>query len=174
LRTGVGVAVLALSFATSVVISLPALPPSALGFVNAINPEQGEQVGWPELVTAVAQGWSRIPAHERSHAVIFTQNYGQAGAIARFGPEHGLPMPYSGHMSFADWGPPPASADGPVLLVRQRESGPAGSFFSGCETVARVDNGHGVDNEEQGAELSLCSGPIEPWASLWPRLRHFY
>jgi hypothetical protein len=166
--------VFVLSFATSVVVSLPVLPSRALDVVDAVNQEQGEQVGWPELVTAVAAGWSRIPAGERSRAVVFTQNYGQAGAIVRFGPAHGLPTPYSGHMSFADWGPPPSSAAGPVLLVGRREGDPAASFFTGCQTVGRVDNGVGVDNEEQGTEISLCTGTTEPWASLWPRLRHFY
>jgi hypothetical protein len=77
---------------------------------------------------ALAAGWSWIPAGERSRAVIFTQNYGQAGAIARFGPPHGLPMPYSGRMSFAEWGPPPATADGfaAPLLTRLFARVPSG------------------------------------------------
>ncbi|GAB3412994.1 glycosyltransferase family 39 protein [Flindersiella endophytica] len=174
LRIAVGAVVFVLSFAMSAVIALPVLPLRSLNSITDVNPEQGEQVGWPELVTAVAAGWSRIPADERSRAVIFTQNYGQAAAIEHFGPAHDLPTPYSGHMSYADWGPPPASADGPVLLVRQRESGPVGPFFTGCQTVARVDNGVGVENQEQGAEISLCSGTTSPWATLWPQLRHFY
>lgn len=174
LRTSLAAAMLVLTLISSAVISLPVLPPSALGPVSAVNAEQAEQVGWPELTAAVADGWSTVAAGDRSKAVIFTQNYGQAGAIAHYGPGHGLPMPYSGHMSFADWGPPPADADGPVVLVRQRDSGAVDEFFTGCQTVARVDNQQDVDNEEQHAEISVCSGTTEPWPTLWPKLRRFY
>jgi hypothetical protein len=77
-------------------------------------------------------------------------------------------------MSYADWGPPPDSADGPVLLVRQADGAGAERFFTGCREVARVDNGVGVDNEEQGSVIALCSGTVEPWSTLWPKLRHLY
>ena len=91
-----------------VVVTLPVLPVSALTPVLAVNKEQGEQVGWRELTASVARAWAQAgPA-----AVIFTRNYGQAGAVERFGPELGLPQPYSGHMSYAEWGPPPDSARG--------------------------------------------------------------
>ena len=168
---GMGIAAAGIN---SALAALPVLPPDALSVVNAINKEQGEQVGWPAFVTAVASGWAEIPPRDRPRAVIFTQNYGQAGAIDRYGPDHGLPMAYSGHMSYADWGPPPDSADGPVLTVRQKDDAGLERFFTGCREVARVDNGVGVDNQEQGGVIELCSGTVEPWSTLWPRLRHFY
>ena len=45
-------------------------------------------------------------------------------------------------------------------------------LFGSCEVVARLDNGVGVDNEEQGAPVALCRDPRMPWSALWPRFRH--
>lgn len=165
---------LVLAAATSAVFTLPVLPASAVNAVLPVNPEQGEQIGWPELTSAVATAWSRIPADDRARAVIFTGNYGEAGAVAKYGSRHGLPAPYSGHMSFADWDRPSDSQDGPVLLVEQERSDRFESQFTDCRQVAQVDNGRGVDNEEQGTAVVLCSGTTEPWSSLWPDLRRFY
>jgi len=167
-------AALVAALAGSAVITLPVLPASRLGPVLAINKEQGEQVGWPDLVSQVASVWEQIPAADRGRAVIFTGNYGQAGAIVRYGPEHGLPAPYSGHMSFADWGAPPDSANGPVLLVRQAGNEALERMFAGCRDAGRVGNRAGVDNEEHGSHVVLCTGTTEPWSALWPRLRHYY
>lgn len=161
---GVGLAV---ALAISAVVALPVLPTSAVAAVNEVNGEQGEQVGWPTLVRAVADGWAEIPSAQRDRAVILTANYGQAGAIAHYGAEYDLPMPYSGHMSFADWGPPPDSANGPVLLV-----GVEPPYFRDCRRTGAVDNGFGLENDEQGTAIVLCPGTAEPWSTLWPKLRH--
>ncbi|MFE0626279.1 glycosyltransferase family 39 protein [Streptomyces sp. NPDC058864] len=158
----------------SALISLPVLPPRSVGLVNAVNKEQGEQIGWPELAVAVDQAWSGVPAADRPRAVIFAQNYGEAGALAYHGAIRGLPAPYSAHMSFADWGPPPDSATGPVLLVRQVGADRVERHFTGCQGAGRVNNGRDVDNEEQDAVIVLCTGPKEPWSQLWPSLRHYY
>ncbi|MCQ4212311.1 hypothetical protein [Streptomyces longispororuber] len=77
-------------------------------------------------------------------------------------------------MSYADWGPPPDSANGPVLLVRLADASAIERHFTGCRTVTHVDNGHDVDNEEQGAAIVLCTGPARTWSALWPSLRHAY
>ncbi|MFJ4988337.1 glycosyltransferase family 39 protein [Streptomyces sp. NPDC088732] len=164
----------ALTAVLTALLSLPVLPAGAVSVVNAINAEQGEQIGWPRLADATAEAWARIPEADRGRAVLLAQNYGEAGALAHYGPSRGLPAPYSGHMSFYAWGPPPDSADGPVLLVRQRDADGIEAHFTGCRQVGTVDNGHGVDNEEQQAAIVLRDGPAAPWSTLWPSLRHFY
>jgi 4-amino-4-deoxy-L-arabinose transferase-like glycosyltransferase len=172
-RRPIGVAVAGLVAAgMSALVTLPLLPVGSLSVVNAVDPEQGEQVGWPAFTAAVARQWSALPPARRAHAVIFAENYGEHGAIARFGPRYGLPAPYSGHMSDADWGPPPDSATGPVVLVYQEGDQDVARFFTGCRGVGRVDTG--VDDQERGAHVDLCAGPVRPWSALWPDLRHYY
>ncbi|GLZ29535.1 hypothetical protein Lesp02_17250 [Lentzea sp. NBRC 105346] len=153
----------ALGVATNLVVALPVLPVSALAPAMALNQEQGEQVGWPAFAETVTREWNKIP--DKSRAVIFTRNYGQAGAIERYGPA----QPYSGHMSYADWGPPSDAKDGPILLVG-RLNDPA--LFRGC-TVQAVHHSV-IDNNENGVQISLCDGPSGKWSEIWPKLRRFY
>ncbi|WP_020657515.1 ArnT family glycosyltransferase [Amycolatopsis benzoatilytica] len=160
------------SAAVNAIVVLPVLPPNALGFVNSVNKEQGEQVGWPQLVRQVAVAWQRLP--DRDRAVIYAQNYGEAGAIARYGPDYGLPAAYSGHMSFADWGPPPDSANGPVLLIHLAGTLDVPANFAGCRRLGRVDNGVGLKNDEHDGVLEQCSGVRGTWSARWPALRTYY
>ncbi|MCV7169950.1 glycosyltransferase family 39 protein [Mycobacterium manitobense] len=147
--------------ALSVVLALPVLPVQALGPVLAVNAEQGEQVGWRDFTASVAA------AHAQAgpSATIVTRNYGQAGAIERYGPEFGLPAPYSGHMSYWDWGPPPDSAVGRVVVVGNRSP-----VFTGCNVV--VTHRAALGNEENGTEIAVCD-PVR-WSTAWPQLRRFY
>ncbi|MGH4015476.1 MAG: ArnT family glycosyltransferase [Pseudonocardiaceae bacterium] len=172
-RAAVGAATV-LSVAVSVLIGLPVLPADRLGPVLAVNKESGEQVGWPRFVDTVADAWRQVPPGQRPTAVIFTRNYGQAGAIERYGPARGLPRPYSGHMAYADWGPPPDDMAGPVLLVGRVTDAGGQHALRGCRVLARHDNGAGVDNEEQGTPITLCTRLAAPWSALWPTLRHYY
>ena len=41
-----------------------------------------------------------------------------------------------------------------------------------CRVAARIDNGVGVDNDEQGARVLVCRGPARSWRQEWPALRH--
>ncbi|MDI2126933.1 ArnT family glycosyltransferase [Yinghuangia seranimata] len=161
--------------ASNAVLALPLLPPEHLAIPNAIDQEQGEQVGWQTFVHTVADGWAQIPADERPHAVLYASNYGEAGALARYGPDLGLPYPYSGHVNFYAWGRPSDTTPGPVLIVAKKDKiARQESHFTDCRQVGLVDNGHGVDNEEQHAVVLLCAGPAEPWSTLWPKLRKYY
>ena len=161
-----------LTSATSALVALPVLPASAVDFVIPVNKEQGEQIGWPELAASVATAWERIPPAQRSSATIFAGNYGEAGALIRYGPDHGLPPAYSGHMSFADWDRPPDTNTGPVVLVEIERTPIFESHFRNCSRVGTVDNI--VSNDEGGAPIMLCDGPAEPWSTLWPKLRRYY
>ena len=61
--------------------------------------------------------YAQIPPEEKPRTGIFASNYGEAGAINLYGPAYGLPRPYSGHLAFWRWGPPPETATGPVIFV---------------------------------------------------------
>ncbi|MBC8092859.1 MAG: hypothetical protein H7Y15_13160, partial [Pseudonocardia sp.] len=165
-----------LAVPVSAVVALPILPPPVLARspVVAVNDDPGHQIGWPALLDAVEEGWAAVPSADRDRAVVYTGNYGEAGAIELYGPARGLPAPWSAHNSWADWGPPPDSADGPVvvLVVGATPDGVAGSFRD-CRVVTRVDNGVGLDNQEQDAPVMLCAGTTRPWSELWPELRRY-
>jgi hypothetical protein len=111
------------------------------------------------------------PSAQRARVAIFTSNYGEAGAIAHFGPTLGLPYPYSGHNGWALWGPPPDS-DTTALLVGVGQQ-QATHDFTGCQLRARIDNREGLDNQEQGSPLRVCTGERLPWSRLWRTLRHY-
>lgn len=166
LRAGLLGAALVASGLVSAVLGLPLLPAHDAGPVVAMNSDAGETIGWPELVATVAAVYRRAPAP----AVIFTSNYGEAGAIDRYGPELGLPDAYSGHNAFAEWGPPP-DRPAPVVAVGLDERELA-AHFAGCRLAARVENSAGIDNDERGAPIDLCAGTRRPWSHIWSELRH--
>jgi hypothetical protein len=165
-RVAVLGAAFVLSGLVSLVLALPVLPVRDTGVVLAANGDVGETIGWPLLAREVAL----VARRAHGHPVIFTSNYGEAGAIDRFGPKLGLPRAYSGHNGFASWGPP-ANRPGPVVVVGLGAEEIARSF-AGCRLVLHVDNGARVDNDERGAPIYLCSGTRHPWSETWGQLRH--
>jgi 4-amino-4-deoxy-L-arabinose transferase-like glycosyltransferase len=174
-RTARGLAVaIAVSGCISAVIALPLLPADDLqgSVVMALNPDQGETVGWPQFLQTVALAWKRLPRVERAHTAIFTANYGEAGAIDVLGRAvDGLPRAYSGHNGFSEWGMPPRDATHALIVgfTGPRDAAPS---FARCRTLAVVHNGAGLDNQEQGMPVMLCA-VTEPWPVIWRRLTHF-
>ena len=79
------VVVVALSVPTLVgmPIVLPILPASTLADIplQDINYDLGEQIGWPALAREIGEAWRTLPETQRTHAMILTSNYGEAGAI---------------------------------------------------------------------------------------------
>lgn len=151
-------------------VALPILSPAALGDSgwSDLAEIQRETVGWPHLVDVVSAAYQTIPFEQRAQAQIFAVNYGEAGAVDRFGPARGLPHAWSGHNGYALWGPPPSSP-APVVVVW--EDGPPTDFFTDCRHFAKITGP--VDNEERKrASVYVCAGPIGGWAADWPRLSH--
>jgi 4-amino-4-deoxy-L-arabinose transferase-like glycosyltransferase len=137
--------------------------------INALNPEAGEQVGWPEFRDAVRAAVRTLPPDQQDQAVVFASNYAEASAVVL---GRGLPPAYSGHNAYALW-PPLASVTGPVILTGFAAGDATSRLFTGCRMAGRVDNGYGLDNDEQGAILQLCDGPTGGWAAVWPSLIHY-
>ncbi len=173
LRTALLAGAIGLTAAISAVIGLAILPAKDLqgSVVMALNPDTGEMVGWPRFIASVNSVYRSLGPAERRHAVIFTNNYGEAGAVAHFGPSHGLPYPYSGHNGWALWGPPPDSKRPAVLVGIDPFT--ARRYFRGCRLRRRVNNGIRLENDEQGEPIWSCIGERGSWSSIWDSLRHY-
>jgi 4-amino-4-deoxy-L-arabinose transferase-like glycosyltransferase len=171
-REGTAVA-LAVTTLAVLPIALPVLPVTAIARspINDLNPETGEQIGWPALAREVGRVWDRLPATERSTAVVLTANYGEAGAIERFGPALGLPEPYSGHNSYWWWGTPPAATRTAVLVGWPPPF--ARRYFASVEWAGTVSNAFGVRNDEEGAPILIGREPVRPLPAMWPSVRHY-
>ncbi len=161
---------LVLNAAIAVVVSLPLLPVSVLGDtpVPGMNVLAADSVGWPAYVAQVERVAATVPAEERATTVVLTSNYGEAGALLVLGA--GLPPVHSAHNAFGDLGPPPADTSTVVFVGGQLSD--ARDEFASCEVVDRLDNGVGVDNEEQGQPVAVCRDPRRPWSDIWADLRH--
>jgi 4-amino-4-deoxy-L-arabinose transferase-like glycosyltransferase len=171
-RVGMVTGALAVTAAFSVVLMLPVVPPTALARtpIPAVNTDAGATLGWPELVATVATVYRGLPPGERDQAVIVTANYGEAGALQQARSRLRLPPVFSGHMGFADWGPPPENATLTIAVGLDRTT--LDGLFASVTPVAQIDNGIGVNNAERGRTVWICRAQRTPWSQAWPQLRY--
>ena len=164
-------AAIAVSAAVAAVITLPLVPVEDVHAtpIPDLNEDAIETIGWPTFAATVGRVWNELPQSERSTAVVYASNYGEAGAIARYGRAHGIPRAYSGHNAFWRFGRPPDGAH-PIIVVGYHHREALRGEFRGCVLSARIDNGVALDNEEQGAPIWTCATTTEAWSRLWPRL----
>ena len=153
-------------------VALPLVPVDDVGStpIAGLNQTTGDTVGWPTYVRQVAAAFHRVPAAERATTTVLASNYGEAGAIDRYGPALGLPKVFSAHNQLYFQGRPAETKTTAIVLGGQ--FGNARQFFRSCQIVAHLDNRVDVDNEEQGEPVAICRGPKGGWAAIWPRLKH--
>jgi len=150
----------------ALVVVLPLLPATSADVVLGVNYDAGETIGWPQYVEQVAEAYRDQPVG----TAIITSNYGEAGAIDRYGSALGLPGAYSGHNAYSDWGPPPEGTE--TVLTVGIDRAELETLFAQVRPAGRLHNSEDVDNDEQGAPLYRCSGPREPWSRLWAQFVH--
>jgi hypothetical protein len=170
-RVLLGVAV-GVNVVISLVFALPVLPVSQVGFIAAVNSTVADQIGWKVYVRQVGEVYAGLPADEKQRVVLITSNYGEAGALDRYGSRYGLPAVYSGHNELYNYGPPPDSRT-VAIVVSQAPAAEVNATLGPCELRAHLDNGLGIENEEPDGAIYVCRNLPTPWHSLWPSLQHY-
>jgi hypothetical protein len=169
LRAGVVVVAAAVSGVLAAVLVLPIVPAASLGStpIPDVYKESAEQIGWPELVTAVEEAVAGLPPEDRARAVIVAENYAEAGALEVLGRD--LPPVYSGHNAYWDWGPPPDDLT-VVVTVGWRDL--SSQPLPDCTFAGIIANDAGVENQELGRVIAVCPGPRDGWQEAWESFRH--
>jgi hypothetical protein len=83
-------------------VTLPVLPRDTMirYDLDKARDDFSAELGWPTVATAIANAYDRVPARERRHTILLTQNYSQASAVNVFGRRLGLPEALSGHNTY--------------------------------------------------------------------------
>ncbi len=133
--------------------------------------DYSDTVGWPELVGQVAAVSQQLTPAERATTAIVAGNYGEGGAIDRYGPAFDLPA-LSPHLTFWYWKPVHVDAQTVITIgIRQSDLRP---YFASITQVGAVQPVDGVHSEEVGSLILLCRQPLVQLDDLWPLARRFY
>lgn len=129
-----------------------------------------DRFGWEKMVSTVAAVHDDLPADERSEACVFTENYGEAGAIDFFGPKYGLPNAISGHNSYHVWGP--GACTGEVVISIGVTKADLLDAFREVERADTFRCEYCMPDEDDTA-VYVCRDPKMPIREIWPETRDF-
>lgn len=138
--------------------------------IGALPQHFADRFGWPELAASTAEAYRALPAPEQARAVLFTDNYGRAGALEHWGAALGLPPVACGHNNYWLWRPD-FPVDAVVILVGGNEADHRGAFES-VTLVARRSCYYCMPYEADVPVYvgrGLRASPEQAWA----RVKHF-
>jgi hypothetical protein len=143
----------------------PVLPTGTMVKLGLWQPSfYKDELGWRELTDETARAWRSLPPAQRGDTALLAQNYGEAGALALYGPALGLPHPLSGHLSFQYWHPR-RMPERRALTVGFDQASLSGICLT-VTVVARIGNPWGIANEERGRPIATCL-LRRPLGQLW-------
>ena len=129
-----------------------------------------DRFGWPERVKAVADVYSSLTPEEKKMCMIYTGDYGNAGAIDILGAQYGLPKAVSSHLSYALWGY--GNNTGEVTITINIPGSALTGLFKEVTLVKTLRLDY-VMPWGNNAPIYLCRGPRYPLEHIWPSLKHY-
>jgi Dolichyl-phosphate-mannose-protein mannosyltransferase len=142
-------------------------------FALSRNGDLREEIGWDELVKAVAGIRDSLPPDQQASVGVIVFNYGEQGAIEVLGPAYHLPPPIS--MTNSAWlrgypTPPPET-----LIVLGATEEQVNHAFGGCRLAGHNGNSQGIKNEESEyhPDIFVCGPPRKGWPQFWKDYQAF-
>jgi hypothetical protein len=136
----------------------------------SLPPSYEWMLGGPELTAAAARAVGTLSPAQRERAGVLATRFGEAGALAHFGPAAGLPPVIGTHNNFWLWGT--RGLDGSVLIVSAPADAPVLAHFASCRIAARVDCPY-CERALRERSLFVCEEPERPLSELWAGLGEF-
>jgi hypothetical protein len=130
-----------------------------------------DEFGWPEMVEQVARVYHSLPPQEQAKTAIYTENYGEAGAIDFFGSRYGLPKAICAHQNYFFWGPRQYTGE-IMILVGSANIDEARPQFASVEAVPTLSNPYAMPHEQH--PILLARGLKADLPKIWPSLKNWH
>jgi len=124
--------------------------------------------GWQNQARVVARVFHQLSPEEQAECIIFAGNFGEAGAIAYYGPALGLPSVWSVHQNYYFWGPPARSGNLAIVFGVRLDA--LRQFFGEVQQAATITCPQAAPSE-QNVPVYLCRKPTTLLKDAWPKLR---
>jgi hypothetical protein len=109
-----------------------------------------DMLGWKEMTQKMAKAYQLLDSNEKKNAILFCDNYGQAGAVNYYGGKYHLPEAYSDNASFLYWIPDSLNFANIVLLTDDKKE-MQHPFIKDFETAVLVDSVTNPYAREEGS-----------------------
>jgi len=129
-----------------------------------------DMFGWEELARDISKVYLSLTEDERKRAVVFGQNYGQAGAVDFFRNKYPLPNAVSGHNSYWIWGFD--KTEDPVLIIIGGNRDDILKLFDNAEQVL-IHTAKYAMPYENNIPVFIAKNPKAPLDQLWKKIKHF-
>jgi hypothetical protein len=131
-----------------------------------------DMFGWEELTLTVLIVYESLPIVDHGRCVIFTQNYGEAGAMSFFGRQFGLPPVISGHNNYYLWGPDENLDSNTVVIIVGGNIEDHRNSFEEVEHVAQSQSKYSMPYENN-LPIFVCRSMKKPMEELWPLTKSY-
>ncbi len=125
------------------------------GEYHTLPQDFADMLGWQELGEKTGEIWQQIP--NKSTAIIYAENYGQAGAIEQFGKKYGITKVISFSDAYFYWLPDSLPSNFQTFIYINDELGDdMPLFFQKIEKVWQYDM---PLSRQHGNQIYLCQYP---------------
>lgn len=131
------------------------------GEVHKLPQDYADMTGWDELARIVADKYNSLPEEERMECMIYTNNYGEAGAIEYYGDKYGLPEVLCFNESFIFWVPDTVPSSRFIYIG---EGDDLNELFNNVEQVGRITDPYA---RESGLPVYYCYNSTPLLADEW-------
>lgn len=133
------------------------------GSIHSLPQDYADMIGWEEFAMLADSAYRMI--EDKTAALIYAENYGQAGAITIIGKKYGLPEAVSFHESFRYWFPRELPVEIKSLVYINHTLGEdVEEIFSDIKLIGRISD---PDAREYGAAVYLCQEPVSSFNEFW-------
>ncbi len=133
---------------------------------HPIPQDFADMLGWKEMTVKTAAAYSTLTNEEKKNTIIFSDNYGEAGAVNFYRKDFNLPEAYSDNASFLYWLPDSIHLENVVMITddKQEMEHPFIKDFSSAVLFNSVTN---VYARERGSLIIILKGANEKMREMF-------
>jgi hypothetical protein len=133
------------------------------GSIHSLPQDYADMIGWEQLTMIADSAWKMT--EDKASAIIFAENYGQAGAITVIGKKYGLPEAICFSESFRYWFPREFDTEIKTLIYINDELGEdISALFADIKLAGKISD---PDAREYGTSVYLCRNPRDSFNRFW-------